>query len=161
MALARDRCVSLYDGQRKLEFLIRRFGLAESQPHRALPDARLTKEVFLRLVQAIPLSPIYSPDALSWVSQLFTNKRPPRFFAELPLSRLVPKSYEGLVASINEQQRVGLRLKGEGPATCRTLDVTPRWFTREGDNLVGYYHAEGMDVMFPVRQIEALDISTS
>lgn len=134
-----------------LETLCQVLGLAERQRHRALPDARLAKELFLLLVGNRPSGAIY-PYPPKTIGDLFRDKKP-RFLASLPISRQIPYKFKDLKPAMENRSAISLRLKGEESTIDRTFTVTPLWFSANEDLLVVDF--EGTEFMLAVHKIEA------
>lgn len=112
-----------------LAALCRSFGIAEDQPHRALPDAELTMQLFLKLCHADPAHLFLRPGIkLQKVCDLFDKKMKPAFFTDLPIVKQVPSKYRGILHAINSNDSLEIEVRDSNGGTCRGI-VRPLWIT--------------------------------
>jgi DNA polymerase III epsilon subunit family exonuclease len=130
----------------RLENVARHLGIADSEEHRGLSDARLAMHVLLRIVARSP--------GIESLADLF-RVSPPLGFAEGLASALgPPPGYEALAAAI-EQQRPIVMLYDGGTRGLVRRRVTPRGLFQSGGRpyLAAFCHLDQMDKTFRVDRI--------
>ncbi len=135
-----------------LESLGRLLNVLDGQKHRALADARLTKDVFLALLARFP--------AVQTVAVLL-NLAPPIKFEECrTYEAQPPKGFEDLGIAIAERRPVVVvyegGTKGEGPRL-----VSPRSLLQYGGMvyLAGYCHIDSKEKMYRLDRILSLHLA--
>jgi DNA polymerase-3 subunit epsilon len=135
-----------------LEALAARLGVARWQEHRALTDARLTKNVFLALLTR--------PPGVKSVSDL-ARLAPPLTFERLCGSRVEPpRGFEGLTLAIEEASMIEIVYEG-GTAGHEPRKVTPRALLRSRGvlYLAAYSHADAKEKIYRLDRIRRFHLA--
>ncbi len=112
-----------------LAILCGAFGIAQDQPHRALPDAELTMRLFLELCHADPSGAVrHSGNRLQRVSDLFDKNLKPVFFTDLPVLKQFPAKYRDILKAINTHSSLEIDVRESNGGTCLGI-VKPLWVT--------------------------------
>lgn len=149
--LARQQLRSLY--RHSLFHLVRHYNVAELVEHRAVSDALVLKEVFLRLLHE------ETPPAT--VGELF-SLAPARFLQPQPAStsqREVPHDLLALEQAVERRQTVSLLYHSVQRGMARR-SITPRRFIRRKGlmYLIGYCHADRKEKHYRIDRIQEFTI---
>jgi DNA polymerase III epsilon subunit-like protein len=147
MALARKFVPGLRcEAKPSLELTADVLGVSATPEHRALADARVTLEIFEKLLEL-------GGNPLKTRVGLFKAANGRRF-SDAPAVRSAGAKYESLARSAESGTTIELQYPDHDTGKLRPRSVTPLWFTRDGKSLVALCDESGDRKLFTLDGIE-------
>jgi DNA polymerase III epsilon subunit-like protein len=151
MSLARRFVPGLRcEGKPSLELTARALGISWTPEHRALADARVTVEIFEKLL-------VLGGEAVKTRADLFVAGRGRRF-SDAPAVGSVGAKYESLARSAESGTTIELQYPDHDTGKIRPRSVTPLWFTRDRKSLVALCDESGDRKFFKLDRVQGCQL---